>query len=64
MLNRVPKYCHIGRSFGDNGEEARRQLKVWRRDIGRSIGADCTIHLYHSKTRGWAIVLCNPDYKK
>lgn len=63
MLNRVPRYCHIARSFRSNGTEAKRQLKVWRKDIGRGIGADWTVHLYHSKTRGWALVLCSPDYK-
>lgn len=63
MLNRVPKHCHIARSFGSNGAEARRQLKVWRKDIGRGVGADATVHLYHSKMRGWALVLCSPDYE-
>ena len=62
MFNRVPKYCHISRSFGNNSIEARRQVKVWRKDIGMGIGVDWTVHLYHSKTRGWAIVLCSPDY--
>jgi len=63
MLRRIPKYCHIARSFGANGTEAKRQLPIWRKDVGRGIGVDQTVHLYHSKTRGWAIVLCSLDYK-
>ncbi len=63
MLNRVPKYCWIARSFGDNGKEARRQLPIWKKNIGRGIGIDHTVHLYHSKSKGWAIVLCGPDHK-
>ncbi len=51
MLKQVPKYCYIARSFRSDATEARRQLKVWRKDIGRSIGADWTVHLYHSKER-------------
>jgi len=64
MLTRVPKYCHIARSFGNNSKEARRQLPIWRKNIGRGISADCTVHLYHTKSQGWAIVVCSPDYKK
>ncbi len=62
MLSRVPKYCHIARSFGGNAAEARRQLKVWQHSS--NVGAGWTVHLYHSKTKGWAIVMCSPDYKR
>ena len=62
MLNRIPKFCWIVRSFRDNAKEAKRQLPIWKHDVGRGIGSDVTVHLYHSKTRGWAIVLCGPDY--
>jgi len=64
IMKRVPKYCHIARSFGDNGKEAKRQLPIWRKKIGRTIGVDQTVHLYHSKSKGWAIVLCSPDYNR
>ena len=62
ILARVPKYCHIARRFGTNHKEALRQLKVWRKDIGHGIASDWTVHLYHTKTIGWALVLCKPDY--
>jgi len=60
VLTRIPKSCWIARSFGRNSKEARRQLPIWKGS--RNIGADATVHLYHTKTRGWAIVLCGPDY--
>lgn len=63
MLSRVPKYCHITRRFGTNAKEAKRQLAVWQKDVGHGIGVDWSVHLYHSKSVGWAIVLCSPDYK-
>ena len=62
-MNRVPKACHIARAFGNNGAEAKRQLPIWKKDIGRGIGSDQTVHLYYTKSKGWAIVLCGPDYK-
>ena len=64
ILNRVPKFCHIARSFGNDGAEAKRQYPIWKKDIGRGIGVDSTVQLYHSDSRGWAILICSPDYKK
>ena len=67
ILTRIPKSCWVARAFGSgasNAREARRQLQVWRKDIGRGIGADVTVHLYHSKARGWCLVLCGPDYAR
>ena len=63
IMNRVPKSCWIARAFGANGAEAKRQLPIWRKNIGRGIGSDVTVHLYYSKSKGWAIVLCGPDFK-
>ena len=65
MLTRIPKHCHIARNFREDAAEARRQLKVWRRQQkqGRaSFGLDWTVHLYHTKAHGWALVVCSPDY--
>jgi hypothetical protein len=63
ILKRVPKYCWIARSFGNDIKEAKRQLPIWKGNVGRTIGSDVTVHLYHSQAKGWAIVLCSPDYK-
>ncbi len=63
VLDHVPVSCWISRTFGEDGAEAIRQLPIYRQNIGHGIGADCTVHLYHNKTRGWAILVCGPDYR-
>ena len=63
MLKSVPKACHIGRACSAKDyKEAVRQLPIWRHNIGRTIGSDCTVHLA-KLAHGYAILVCGPDYK-
>lgn len=63
ILKRLPKSCWVGRRFGNDETEARRQLPIWKKNVGHSIGADCTVHLLHTAPRSWSIIVCGPDYK-
>jgi hypothetical protein len=63
MLTGVPNACHISRAFSKGDyKEARRQLPIWRHNIGRTVGSDCTVHLT-KLAHGYAILVCGPDYK-
>jgi hypothetical protein len=60
-LEAVPSHCTVARTFGKDEAEAKRQLVVWKKDIGHGIASDWTVRLWQYPDGSWAILTCTSD---